>query len=356
MENTKASNQSKTSNQEISREVNRVLGNVSNQELLIRMDRLVQSERKITHVILCHINEVESRRLYGELGFDSMFKYLTHHCGYGEDSAYRRLQAARLLKKNPEIAVKLEQGSLNLTQLTQVQKCLKQESKAGAIYNPEQTLQILEQIENKSSFETKKVLAVEFNQPIQTHEVVKPQRDESVRLELTFTPEQMKTLEQVKSLLSHSLPDGNWAEVIVHLAERHLKKTFGKSDRDHQNDKSSIFHPSKEKEARQTGKNHQSQQESEVHEQPENTTPSFMTKRKRGSIKITLRRKLFQKAKHCCEFVDGKTNTRCGSNYQLQVDHRIPLARGGSDSESNLRVLCRTHNLLMARRWGLIDN
>jgi hypothetical protein len=142
------------------------LKQISNQELLSRLDKLVRTERKLTHVILAHINEVESRRLYAELGFDSMFKYLTSHCGYGEDSAYRRLQAARLLKKAPEIAEKIEQGALNLTQLTQVQKCLRQEQQSGSVVSADQTLQILEQIQNKSSYETKKVLALEFNQPL----------------------------------------------------------------------------------------------------------------------------------------------------------------------------------------------
>src|SRR5437868_2102259 len=182
------------------------LKNISNKDLLESLDKLVRTERKLTHAILCHINEVESRRLYAELGFDSMFKYLASHCGYGEDSAYRRLQAARLLKKNPGIAEKIEQGTLNLTQLTQVQKCLRQEQQAGSIVSSNQTLQILEQIENKSSYETKRVLALEFNQPIQTHEVLKPQRYDSVRLELTLASDQMKNLEQVKALLSHTLP------------------------------------------------------------------------------------------------------------------------------------------------------
>lgn len=305
------------------------LTKLSNQELLNRMDKLIQSERKITHVILCHINEVESRRLYVELEFDSMFSYLTRHCGYGEDSAYRRLQAARLLKKNPEIATKLEQGVLNLTQLTQVQKCLKQESKAGVVIDSEKTLQILEQIENKSSFETKKVLAVEFNQPIQDHEVVKPQRDDSVRMELTLTAEQMKMLEQVKALLSHTLPDGTWADVMVHLADRHLQKILGKC---HQLKK---------------------QDPNPALSLTPTPAPSFMTARKRVGIKVTLRRRLFMKANYCCEYVDKKRNIRCQSHYQLQIDHRVPLARGGSNAESNLRVLCRTHNLLAAKQWGI---
>jgi 5-methylcytosine-specific restriction endonuclease McrA len=47
------------------------------------------------------------------------------------------------------------------------------------------------------------------------------------------------------------------------------------------------------------------------------------------------------------------TQQKCQSTYQLQVDHRVPIARGGSNEESNLRVLCRTHNLLAAKQWGL---
>lgn len=80
----------------------------------------------------------------------------------------------------------------------------KQEMKTGHSIDAIQTLQILEQIQNKSSYETKKVLAVEFNQPIQAHELIKPQRDQSVRLELTLTDEQMKVLAQAKDLLSRT--------------------------------------------------------------------------------------------------------------------------------------------------------
>lgn len=333
------------------------LAKISNQELLKRMDKLVQSERKLTHVILCHINEVESRRLYANLGFDSMFNYLTRHCGYGEDSAYRRLQAARLLKKNPVIATKLEDGSLNLTQLTQVQKCLKQESKMGNVVDTKKTLQVIEQIENKSSFETKKVLAVEFNLPVQTHEVVKPQRDESVRLELTLSAEQMKMLEQVKSLLSHSLSDGNWSEVITYLADKHLKKYLGK---DHQFKKQdttqsqiSTMNPTSEKFDSEFSKVELVDENLNLHQLT--MSPSFTAKRKRVGIKSTLRRRILKKANYSCEYVDQNTNVRCQSHYQLQIDHCIPFAHGGSDEEGNLRVFCRSHNLLSARQWGLSD-
>lgn len=335
------------------------LKNLSNQDLLIRLDKLVHSERKLTHVILCHINEVETRRLYADLGFDSMFKYLTRHCGYGDDSAYRRLQAARLLRKNPEVAEKLEQGTLNLTQLTQVQKCLKQESKEGVFVSPQETLNILQKIENRSNFETKKVLAVEFNQPIHTHEIVKPQRDESVRFEVTFTAEQMEILEKVKASLSHSLPEGNWADLIIYLAGKQLQKTFGKTAVTSINSNAnSDFDRNSDCDGGGSGKSKSNSTPiAEIGfasngKERSFSTPSFTAKRKRVPVRITIRRKLLQNAGHCCEYRDSNTNIRCRSKYQLQIDHIVPRARGGSDIERNLRVLCRTHNLLMAKRWG----
>ncbi|WP_373999168.1 HNH endonuclease [Bdellovibrio bacteriovorus] len=294
------------------------LSKISNSELIVRLEKLTRTERKITHVILCHINEVESRRIYADLGFDSMYKYLTQQLGYGEDSAYRRLQAARLLKQAPQVAEKLENGSLNLTQLTQVQKCLKQEIKEGRKVDLKLTQQVLEKIENKTSFETAKCLAKEFNQSIQTQEVVKSQKDNSVRLEVTFTEEQMEVLMKAKDSLSHVLPDGDWTSLFLHLATKQLKKEHGK--------KSSL------KDA--------------------NSTQSFTAQRKH--IKITLKRELLHKANHCCEFVSPTDGKKCESTYQLQIDHRIPLARGGTNNPDNLRVLCRTHNLYFADKWGLL--
>jgi hypothetical protein len=197
---------------------------LSNERLLERTERLVRSERKITHLVLWHINEVECRRLFADLGFSSMYKYLTQHFGYGESAAYERLHASRLLKNIPELSEKIENGTLNLTQMVQVQKCIREGAKAGNKVSLGETLQVLEQIENLTTYETKKVLAVEFNQPIQTHEVIKPQRDESVWLGLTFSAEQMEDLRHVKNLLSHVLPESTWAEVISYMARKQIQK------------------------------------------------------------------------------------------------------------------------------------
>jgi 5-methylcytosine-specific restriction endonuclease McrA len=53
-----------------------------------------------------------------------------------------------------------------------------------------------------------------------------------------------------------------------------------------------------------------------------------------------------------CTYVspDGK---RCDSTRLLQIDHIVPVARGGTARLDNLRVLCAYHNRLEAEKLGL---
>ena len=314
------------------------LTKISNHELTGRLEKLARTERKITHLVLWHINEMEARRLFAEMGYGSMYEYLTKHLAYSENSTYRRLQAARLLKTVPEISDKLESGSLNLTQLTQVQKCLKSEAKEGNKISKELAENILEKLENKSNFETQKILAVEFNQPVQVHEFVKPQRDESVRLEVILSSDQFRTLEQVRDLLSHVLPEGNWGDLISYLAEKQVQKIIGKEVPE-------FFEKNIVCADNYTERNNSNNSQT--------PTRSLMIKPERKAVRLSVRRMIMQKSQRCCEYRDPETGRKCMSTYQLQIDHRVPVAVDGGNHPENLRVLCRTHNLLEASRWGL---
>ena len=39
----------------------------------------------------------------------------------------------------------------------------------------------------------------------------------------------------------------------------------------------------------------------------------------------------------------------CGSTVRVEVDHRLPKARGGPATVENLRCLCKVHNDVAAR-------
>ncbi len=41
---------------------------------------------------------------------------------------------------------------------------------------------------------------------------------------------------------------------------------------------------------------------------------------------------------------------RCTQRTGLEIDHIEPYGKGGPTSEGNLRVLCKSHNLLVAAR------
>lgn len=278
------------------------LSEIGNHELLIRLEKLSRTERKITHLILWHILEVENRKLFADRGFSSCFEYLTKGLGYSEGSANRRLQSASLLRQVPEIGQKIEAGSLNITQLSQVQRCIRLQKNSGKTITPEKAQEILSVVENKNTYETQKVLAQEFNLPLQSSEKLIPQKDNSTKLEIIFTEEQLKELELAKSMLSHACPKGTWSEVISYLAKSHNKK-------------------------------------------PKSTARNYMP--------VNIRRELFDKANHVCEYVDSVTHRKCSSKYQLQIDHLVPVSKGGSNQAANLRILCRAHNIHMAKVWDV---
>ena len=62
------------------------------------------------------------------------------------------------------------------------------------------------------------------------------------------------------------------------------------------------------------------------------------------------RRELEQRANSRCQYIDRASKRRCESKTNLQVDHVCPLALGGKTELKNLRMLCPTHNQLMAIR------
>ena len=311
------------------------LSNLSDENLLERTFKYARSERKITHIVLWHINEVEHRRLYAQMGYSSIFKYISQHLGYGEKAAYERMHASRLLRKMPELAEKMEEGTLNLTQVVQVQSCINKEVRAGNKVDSEQTARIFDKIESLTGEQTLKTLAVEFNQPIQMYEVIQPQRDNTIRAGITFTDEDMEIVKHVKDLLSHVLPNPTLAELLVYLSKKQIRAIEG-------NKATNTNVGIKEEAVVRAEKN-----------KPEKPTRRFGATKARQPIKITTRRQLMEKAGKCCEFVNPATGQRCSGSYQLQIDHKTPVALGGSNNISNLRVLCRTHNLMEAKRLGL---
>ncbi len=82
------------------------LKHLTDRQLLLDTKTIAQEDRKITAKLLHHLKEVETRKLYSEAGYTSLFNYVVQELGYSDGSAARRINSARLLKDLPELEKK----------------------------------------------------------------------------------------------------------------------------------------------------------------------------------------------------------------------------------------------------------
>jgi len=93
------------------------LSYLTDTQLLLDIKNLVSEERKLTHKIIEHLEEIEARKLYSDLKCTSLYDYCMKVLGYSADEAYRRISAMRFTKRNPEIKAQVSAGKLTLSTL-----------------------------------------------------------------------------------------------------------------------------------------------------------------------------------------------------------------------------------------------
>ena len=67
-------------------------------------------------------------------------------------------------------------------------------------------------------------------------------------------------------------------------------------------------------------------------------------RRARRHIPVAVRRAVWRRYGGACCYEDPLTGVTCGSTHLVQIDHIVPVAQGGSDDISNLRLRCSVHN------------
>ena len=82
--------------------------------------------------------------------------------------------------------------------------------------------ELLKKIENTTQDQTELILSQELNLPLIVEAREKIHRDESVTITMTFSKEQMALLEQAQGLISHSVPGGQWTDVMMYLAQKEI--------------------------------------------------------------------------------------------------------------------------------------
>jgi len=195
-------------------------------QIVEKLKQLVASERKITAEIIEHIQEIDRKKIHSQMGYPSLFAFLTEHIGYSGSSAQRRIEAARLVSEVPSLKEEIKSGELNLSQVALVAQSFRQKQKEEPkleIKSEDKRL-LLDQIKNQSFEDSQKIISQTLDLELKSLDRKVVQKDESVRMEVTFSKEQMEVYNQVKSLISHINPSATFAEVFEHLAKDFLKR------------------------------------------------------------------------------------------------------------------------------------
>lgn len=290
------------------------LKNVNDSELNRKIKSLAAEERKLTKEILLHIVEVDKRKLYLRMAHPSLFDYLVKEIGYSAGAAQRRIDAARLMQRVPCVSNQIEKGSIHLSQISKVQKiCRHLKKESGMAVGVAMQKAVLLKLENKTGEQADLILAQEFQVEIRTAEKKVIQKDESVRIELTLTKEEAELLKKAQELLSNKT-GGGFKDTLLEMAERIVKSYEPKIK--------------------------------VIKDKPTFTSTVEVKKTYMKSLKsVTPRlRKEIITRDQICQFIDLKTNKKCGSKHFLEVDHIQPRYLDGPNTPQNLRVLCKSHN------------
>jgi 5-methylcytosine-specific restriction endonuclease McrA len=344
------------------------LGDVSDAELQARLSQLLANGYRTEARIVAHLAEVEERRLHLRCGSSSMFDYCVHRLDLSNGEAFQRLTVARLARQFPVIFGLIERREVHMSGLCLLRDYL----------TPENHLELLAGASHKTKFQILEMLARRFPRPdvastirklpstqsarvdvrpatasdqfaIPTatarppsvapkeiasvtqkpRQALEPLSEARYRLQLNVTASMREKLELARALLSHSVPSGDFAELL----ERALDELLAKTQKQRFAQTKS---PRRATSAKPAGKR-------------KSRVVVRRTATVREHIPNAIRREVVARDGFRCTFV-GEDGCRCTASSFLQIHHEQPWAKGGESSVGNLRLLCASHNRLLAEQ------
>ena len=310
---------------------------MSDREVVERLAELLRQERRLTAAVLAHLGEVEARQLYLPAACPSMFVYCTRVLGMSEDQAFKRIRAARAARRYAVVARAIEEGQLHLSGVVLLAPHLTDESaeelvaeasgKSKAEIEVMLTLRAprpdvperLERVAEQTALAPEPP-GPEAQAPVPAGKAeaktkLAPLAPERFALQVTIGEETQRKLLRAQALLRHQVPSGDLAEVLDRALDALLDRVEG----------------------RKLGKAR---------------APRAARSKKssaRRYVPRAVRRDVVARDGARCSFV-GEDGRRCEETGFLELDHVVPVSRGGESSAEGVRVLCRSHNQFEAER------
>lgn len=325
------------------------LSRLSDDELIDSLKRLARDDRRHLVAMLKHLAEFDRRKLAIERGFTSLFAYCVKELRLSEGEAYRRIHAARAAAAHRIFYRALERGLITLTSMSLLAPRLTRENhrdllrRASGLSTREVEALVATLSPKPGSSDRVRYLGptpepsrpskpVAEASPENLFALADPARDDApgpepdtetepvpVRVEFKFAADQalLRNVDRAKDLLRHKYPAARLEEVFAEA----LAALLDRIDPDRR-----LRRPRRA--AGSVGRD---------------AAP-------RRNIPQRVKDEVWKRDQGSCVFV-GQDDRRCQARAGLEYDHVRPWAKGGSsDDPANIRLLCRAHNDLEARR------
>ena len=340
--------------------------------------------------------DFDRRRGWEALGHASLFAFLNVELGLSKGAAYVRSSAARLIQSFPEALEPLKDGRLCLSSVAELARvatpgnfkavlprffgCSSREAReVAAAVAPREVPPLRDQVTrvvpsawpapqqlkplaaaaptiesrlapspaavaaaltpaNLIDSESVRAHEPDLTQPARVFTLrddVEPLTAELRRLHITVSRQFLRELDTAREGLSHATPNATTEQVLqaaLRLLLEKQAKTRGQVKRPR------ALRP----ETPGAG-------ETSTRLQTSTEPPHHRREGNRAAIPAAVRRAVWARDGGRCNWpIDG--GGRCGSTHRLELDHLVPWAEWGGETEANLRVVCAAHNRLAARQ------
>lgn len=336
------------------------LRDLDDKALIDTLGVLARNEREATAELVACLAEVDRRKLYAERGYSSLFEYCQKVLHMAEPSIYVRIGAARCSRRFPLVLQMLRAGQLHLSAIKLLAPHLTEDNQAS----------LLAAARNQSKREVEKLIKDLAPQPDAKETVRKlPARKDAKEAAMplptqaaapqTQAPKAVLSVESKQTPAAMSAGDepvrrpeplGLGRYKVQFTASEKLQRKIQQAQDllRHKNltgDLATLFEAAIDQLiAAENKRQHGATERPRAVKQE----PSEQNKQSRR-IPNDVKRTVFDRDGGQCTFVspDGR---RCTERGGLQYHHEIPFAKGGPNTTENVRLLCRCHNALHARR------
>jgi hypothetical protein len=330
-------------------------------EFTKRLIELLRNERHAMAEFLLVLAEFDRRKLYRDRGHASLFSFLHRELGLSAGAAQHRKTAAELIQRFPEVAAALREGKLCLSSVIEVAKVL----------TPENCAEVLSRFFGLSSRDAAFVaVAIRPVENAPRREVLVPTRPAAAMrtVEAVATSTPLLAFQAPEVARNDSAPAPTGAQEPAPLPSVPVRTappkqiSFEPLDAEH----GRLHLTVSMRLHRKIEEAKHAQPGATLEEVFETALDALLTRRakRRGigvkprktprpakpdTITAELTRALFARSGGRCEW-RFESGERCSSPVLPERDHVTPSALGGPTTLEGMRILCRPHNDLAARR------